>query len=280
MLLNFSPDHLDRHADVEAYARGQGADLRQPDGRRLGGAERGRPGGASRWRGRARAAAAVLRSTARSPTASSSTAMRSCGATRQARAAAACRCRPSSCSAATCWPTCSRRRPSASLAGVDAGRDDARGRGFHGPRARAGAGGRDRRRAVRQRLEGHQHRRGATRDRELRRGLVAIMGGRFKGGDFGDLVEPLRRARRAVVAIGEARAADARCARGPRRRCTRRRTWRAAVRTAFALASPGGRGAARAGVLELRHVRATTRSAGACSSEEVRRLERSARCGA
>jgi UDP-N-acetylmuramoylalanine--D-glutamate ligase len=34
--------------------------------------------------------------------------------------------------------------------------------------------------------------------------VVAIVGGKYKGGDFGDLAEPLRRHGRAVVAIGEA----------------------------------------------------------------------------
>jgi UDP-N-acetylmuramoylalanine--D-glutamate ligase len=37
------------------------------------------------------------------------------------------------------------------------------------------------------------------------RGLVAIIGGRYKGGDFGLLREPLKRRARAVVAIGEAK---------------------------------------------------------------------------
>ena len=36
--------------------------------------------------------------------------------------------------------------------------------------------------------------------------VVAIIGGKYKGGDFADLAEPLRRHGRAVVAIGEARA--------------------------------------------------------------------------
>jgi UDP-N-acetylmuramoylalanine--D-glutamate ligase len=35
-------------------------------------------------------------------------------------------------------------------------------------------------------------------------GVVAIIGGRYKGGDFGELREPLRQHGRAVVAIGEA----------------------------------------------------------------------------
>jgi UDP-N-acetylmuramoylalanine--D-glutamate ligase len=36
------------------------------------------------------------------------------------------------------------------------------------------------------------------------RGVVAIVGGRYKGGDFGELREPLRQRGRAVIAIGEA----------------------------------------------------------------------------
>ena len=46
--------------------------------------------------------------------------------------------------------------------------------------------------------------------------VVAIVGGKFKGGDFADLAEPLRAHGRAVVAIGEAQVA------GARRAC---RTW-------------------------------------------------------
>ena len=56
----------------------------------------------------------------------------------------------------------------ASLAGVEPARDDARGRRLQRSRARARAGDRDRRRAVRQRLQGHQHRGGAPRHPELR----------------------------------------------------------------------------------------------------------------
>ena len=36
-------------------------------------------------------------------------------------------------------------------------------------------------------------------------GLVVILGGKYKGGDFGALAAPLRERRAAVVAIGEAR---------------------------------------------------------------------------
>jgi UDP-N-acetylmuramoylalanine--D-glutamate ligase len=70
-------------------------------------------------------------------------------------------------------------------------------------------------------------------------GLVAIIGGRFKGGDFRLLREPLKKRARAVVAIGEAAplvkealagAIDVREA----------ATFEGAVKDAFALAKPGG----------------------------------------
>jgi UDP-N-acetylmuramoylalanine--D-glutamate ligase len=70
-------------------------------------------------------------------------------------------------------------------------------------------------------------------------GLVPIIGGRFKGGDLRLLREPLKARARAVVAIGEARpllrealagAVDVREA----------DTFEGAVREAFALAKPGG----------------------------------------
>jgi UDP-N-acetylmuramoylalanine--D-glutamate ligase len=71
------------------------------------------------------------------------------------------------------------------------------------------------------------------------RGLVPIIGGRFKGGDLRDLREPLRGRARAVVAIGEARdrvrealagAVDVHLA----------DSMREAVERAFELASPDG----------------------------------------
>ena len=84
-------------------------------------------------------------------------------------------------------------------------------------------------------------------------GLVPIIGGRFKGGDLRLLREPLAARARAVVAIGEARplvrealdgAVDVHEA----------ESLEEAIETAYALAKPGGRGAAGAGVRELRHV--------------------------
>ena len=69
-------------------------------------------------------------------------------------------------------------------------------------------------------------------------GLVAIMGGRFKGGDLGDLAAPLEERRRRVVAIGEARPLLHEALGGS---VTVRDAadMRAAVRTAFGVASPG-----------------------------------------
>ena len=70
-------------------------------------------------------------------------------------------------------------------------------------------------------------------------GLVVILGGRFKGGDFGDLSEPLAARRATVIAIGEARESIAAAFRGtvPVQAAE---DMRSAVRQAFAAAAPGG----------------------------------------
>ena len=69
--------------------------------------------------------------------------------------------------------------------------------------------------------------------------VVAIIGGKYKGGDFNDLAAPLRAHGRAVVAIGEARAMvrDALKDTVP---VVEAETLRDAVRRAFDLAGPGG----------------------------------------
>ena len=69
-------------------------------------------------------------------------------------------------------------------------------------------------------------------------GLVAILGGRYKGGDFRDLREPLRARARAVVAIGEsaARVEDALADVVPVERAA---SMDDAVRRAFGRARPG-----------------------------------------
>jgi UDP-N-acetylmuramoylalanine--D-glutamate ligase len=70
-------------------------------------------------------------------------------------------------------------------------------------------------------------------------GVVVILGGRFKGGDFRDLVGPLESRQATVIAIGEARPAIAE-ALGARVPVHGASDMSSAVRTAFASASPGG----------------------------------------
>jgi UDP-N-acetylmuramoylalanine--D-glutamate ligase len=69
-------------------------------------------------------------------------------------------------------------------------------------------------------------------------GLVVILGGRFKGGDFRDLLEPLESRRGTVVAIGESRPLIA-DALGGHVEVHEAVDMSAAVRTAFASVSPG-----------------------------------------
>jgi UDP-N-acetylmuramoylalanine--D-glutamate ligase len=69
-------------------------------------------------------------------------------------------------------------------------------------------------------------------------GVVVIMGGRFKGGDFRDLLAPLSARQAIVVAIGEARALI-REALGDAIVVHEAETMSAAVKTAFASAAPG-----------------------------------------
>jgi UDP-N-acetylmuramoylalanine-D-glutamate ligase len=65
-----------------------------------------------------------------------------------------------------------------------AGRDDSGGRAIRGARARDGAGGGVRGCPVRQRFEGDQRGSGVRSVESFESGVVAIVGGRFKGGDF------------------------------------------------------------------------------------------------
>jgi UDP-N-acetylmuramoylalanine--D-glutamate ligase len=71
------------------------------------------------------------------------------------------------------------------------------------------------------------------------RGLVAIIGGRFKGGDFRLLREPLRRRAKAVVAIGESRSRIREALAGAVD-VEDAESFEDAVRTAFGLARPAG----------------------------------------
>ena len=101
--------------------------------------------------------------------------------------------------------------------------------------------------------------------------VVAIIGGKYKGGDFADLAAPLRAHGRAVVAIGEARPMVTRGAEG--RGAGRRSATRSPKRC-------GGRGTSRcptAWCCSRRRVRAstcspTTRTAGGSSRRRCRKL--------
>jgi UDP-N-acetylmuramoylalanine--D-glutamate ligase len=73
----------------------------------------------------------------------------------------------------------------------------------------------------------------------LGQGVVPIMGGRYKGGDFGDLRDVLQAHAVGVVAIGEA-ADRIEAAVSPFVPVVRADSMEAAVRLAFSLASPGG----------------------------------------
>jgi UDP-N-acetylmuramoylalanine--D-glutamate ligase len=70
-------------------------------------------------------------------------------------------------------------------------------------------------------------------------GVVAIVGGRFKGGDFGELLGPLRAHGRAVVAIGEA-APLIRASLAPTVPVVDARSMDEAVERAYEAARPGG----------------------------------------
>jgi UDP-N-acetylmuramoylalanine--D-glutamate ligase len=69
-------------------------------------------------------------------------------------------------------------------------------------------------------------------------GVVVVIGGRFKGGDFRDLLGPLTERHATVIAIGEARPLI-REALAPAVALHEAEDMAAAVRTAFASASPG-----------------------------------------
>lgn len=70
-------------------------------------------------------------------------------------------------------------------------------------------------------------------------GLTVILGGRFKGGDFGDLAAPLEARGASVVAIGES-TARVRAALHGRVEVTAAETFEQAVRAAFVATKPGG----------------------------------------
>lgn len=69
--------------------------------------------------------------------------------------------------------------------------------------------------------------------------VVAIVGGKYKGGDFRDLATPLRKHGRAVIAIGEAKTMVCE-ALSPTVPVEEAASLRDAIRRAFAIAQPGG----------------------------------------
>ena len=104
VMLNFSPDHLDRHPDVEAYGAAKARIFENQDARRLGGDQRRRSRGARAGATRPRGRAAVLARAARSTAARSSRTAGSSIASRTAPSGS-CRSTRSICSARTWWTT-------------------------------------------------------------------------------------------------------------------------------------------------------------------------------
>ena len=219
-LLNFSPDHLDRHPTVEAYAAAKArifGDSR-PDG--LGGGERRRPGRAGDRGGGPRRSAAWFGfdGVAEGVTVAGDTVVERHGGRRSAARAVSARARAG--------PPHPERRA----------RGRRRSAGSPAPRR-----GRSRRRSARSRgLEHAMELAGdvggvrfvndskATNIASAQRsfesvavGLVAILGGRYKGGDFGDLREAAARARAGRGRDRRSRAAHRGGARGRRCRCDR-----------------------------------------------------------
>ena len=169
------------------------------------------------------------------------------GAARAAR-------RRSGCSAATCSVDVIAAAAVAAHRRRRSRGDDPRGRRLHRARARARAG----RRIAGVRFVNDSK---ATNIEAARRaiesfgdGVVVILGGRFKGGDFARCGEPLAARRARSMAIGEASAAH------PRRRsadgspCTGRRHGRRGADRRSRRRAPGSTVVLAPGVRELRHV--------------------------
>ena len=239
VMLNFSPDHLDRHPNVDAYGAAKARIFENQDARRLGGDQRRRSRRSSSWRG---AAAAAARLFARSGAIADGTVIedgwivdRDGRPHRAARAA--------------------RRDPPARAA--PGGRRDGGGDGRRDCGRRAGGDDRGGRA-----FRGLEHamelvaRVGGVRfvndskatnvESALRsiesfdRGLVPIIGGRFKGGDLRLLREPLRGAREGRRGDRRGAAAGSGGAGRRGRRCTRPESFAEAIARAYALAKPSG----------------------------------------
>ena len=257
VLLNFSPDHLDRHASVEEYAAAKARIFANQTAADWAVLNADDPASLALARTRAGAAAAVLDERRRSTT----------GIVRRRRRDRAPRPTAAieplvpltsvSCSAAICSPTCWRprrwrRSPASTPAAMTRG-----GRRLHRPRARARAGRRrsaacgsstTRRRPT--------SRRRAAPSRASATALVVILGGRFKGGDFarsrraagGARTRPWSRSANRAPLI----ARGARVGGSTVHEAADMRQRGAARRSRSAVA--GQHGAAGAGVRQLRHV--------------------------
>ena len=224
-MLNFSPDHLDRHPSVEAYGAAKARIFENQDAgdwavdqRRRSGGARARAARARAGSGCSRAAAPIARGHGRSRTAGSSIAGDG------ARPSGWCRSTPIHLLGPHLVDDVMAAATVGAIAGARAGRDDRGGRVVSRPRARDGAGGRDRRRAVRQRLEGDQRRVGAAIDRELRRAAwCRSSAAGSRAAICGCCASRCAARAQAVVAIGEARPLVREALGGRRRRCARRR---------------------------------------------------------
>ena len=277
-MLNFSPDHLDRHPTVEAYAAAKARIFENQDAGRLGGDQRRRSGGAGAGAARPRAAAAVRATRRRSTTGRSSKTGWIVDRTARSRASGWCRSSAihllgphlvNDVMAAATVGAIAGAAPAAMTAAVDAFRGLE-----HAMELVAEVGGV---RFVNDSKATNVE--SALRSIEsFERGLVPIIGGRFKGGDLRLLREPLQA--RAQGGRRDRRGADRWCARRSATscRCTRRTSFDDAVDARVRAGAAVRRGAAGAGVRELRHV---SRLRGARTAVQGRgeRLTGTARAG-
>ena len=218
-LLNFSPDHLDRHPTIEAYAAAKARIFANQTRGRLGGRERRRRAGARRWRADATARR-------RSPTGST---LADDGFTVADDAIVerrGGRRRPLVPLSAVQVPgrhilsdVVAAAADQPRLAGATArGDDGARSRRFRGLEHAMELVGDDRRRAVRERLEGDQRRVGAAVDRErCDRAWSRSWAAATRAASSRICATPLRRARR--VGGGDRRSGAAESSARWRRRC-------------------------------------------------------------
>ena len=258
--LNLADDHLDRHADLDEYAAAKARIFANqgPDDWAVINADD--PAVDALEPRHRRAHGGVLAVGPASPTATSCRRRLDRAPHRDRARTGWCRCPPSSSPGAHMLGNVVAAVAVAATAGAGAQAMTRALHGFPRPRARDGAGGHQGRRPVRERLEGDQRRGGPPVDRELRP--------RRRG----DRRRPLQGRRPARRCASRWRRAAGRWWRSARRRRSWRTRWPAwcpvvtagSMREAVALAYPGGaarrRGAAGAGVRQLRLVRGLRRA--------------------